>query len=178
MSTSSATSSSDLLSTVRAERIAREQHRKEDLSARLIQRVWRGRREATWAREDVLDRLVQGVGSIQEEDDAAASHGSKVARMQQITSAVIGAGRIGALGGAAVGNRKARTVLDAWVKLAVQVDGGGRPEQKELEALIADDHAGSGDPVVMAPLPSDPRYLLQLETVCVYLLETVHHDPR
>lgn len=179
LSTSSATSSSDLLTTVRAERLAREQHRQEELSARLIQRVWRGRREAARAREELLDRLVEDVASAQEEeDDAAAGPGKALALIQQITSTVIGAGRIGALGGAAAGNRKARTVLDAWVKLAVQADPGGYLELKDQGWSSADACAGSGALLALAPLQVTPDYLLQLQTICIYLLEAVHNDPR
>jgi ubiquitin-protein ligase E3 C len=60
LSTSTATSSTALLSSVRAERIAREARRKHESAAVVIQKVWRGRKEARFVREKLLGDLERG----------------------------------------------------------------------------------------------------------------------
>lgn len=60
LSTSTSASSSSLLSTIRAERAARDQHRKEEHAALKVQRVWRGRTAASEARRAVLRELEAG----------------------------------------------------------------------------------------------------------------------
>ncbi|OCF32551.1 ubiquitin-protein ligase E3 C [Kwoniella heveanensis BCC8398] len=72
LSTSQATSSSALLSNIRAERAAREENRRKEIAALLIQRVWRGRKishdtkgeliAALRADEDIgLERMGRGL---------------------------------------------------------------------------------------------------------------------
>jgi hypothetical protein len=61
LSTSASTSSTALLSSVRAERKAREDRRRHEVAAMTIQRVWRGRREAQEVREQLLKRLEEGL---------------------------------------------------------------------------------------------------------------------
>ena len=64
LSTSTATSSTALLSSVRAERLAREAKRKHEHAALIIQKIWRGRREARFIREKLLGDLEKGsIGS-------------------------------------------------------------------------------------------------------------------
>lgn len=60
LSTSTATSSTALLSSVRAERQAREEKRRYDHAARKIQRVWRGRSQAAKIRLWVLEEMESG----------------------------------------------------------------------------------------------------------------------
>lgn len=57
LSTSTASSSTSLLSNVKRERLAREQRRREERAALTIQRIWRGRTEARRARTALVDRL-------------------------------------------------------------------------------------------------------------------------
>lgn len=61
LSTSTATSSTALLSSIRAERLAREAKRKHEHAAMIIQKVWRGRREANFVREKLLSDLEKGL---------------------------------------------------------------------------------------------------------------------
>ena len=60
LSTSSATTSSALLSSVRAERQAREARRRQELSVLVLQRMWRGRVEGGKVRKGLLERLENG----------------------------------------------------------------------------------------------------------------------
>jgi ubiquitin-protein ligase E3 C len=60
LSTSTSTSSYDLLSSVRAERQAREERKRQDQSAQVIQRVWRGFAARKRCRDEVLARLEAG----------------------------------------------------------------------------------------------------------------------
>jgi ubiquitin-protein ligase E3 C len=60
LSTATSTSSSDLLSSVRAERQAREEKKRRDQAALVIQRVWRGRSEARRLGQELLRRLQRG----------------------------------------------------------------------------------------------------------------------
>lgn len=57
LSTASASSSSGVLATVRAKRLAREQERRQELAALAIQRVWRGRSSARNTRAQLLEYL-------------------------------------------------------------------------------------------------------------------------
>lgn len=57
LSTASASSSSGVLATVRAKRLAREQERRQELAALAIQRVWRGRSSARNTRAQLLAHL-------------------------------------------------------------------------------------------------------------------------
>ncbi|WVR04680.1 hypothetical protein IAU60_001691 [Kwoniella sp. DSM 27419] len=61
LSTSQSTSSSALLSSVRAERLAREEQRKQETAAACIQRVWRGRKASGDARESILAQLERDI---------------------------------------------------------------------------------------------------------------------
>lgn len=60
LSTRTSTSSSALLSSVRAERQAREQRKREEGEARKIQRVWRGGRARENLRQELVRRLTEG----------------------------------------------------------------------------------------------------------------------
>lgn len=64
LSTNVASSSTSLLSTVKKERLAREQRRKEERAASTIQRVWRGRTALVVSRGEVLDHLEQEQGVV------------------------------------------------------------------------------------------------------------------
>lgn len=60
LSTNVASSPSSLLSTVKKERLAREQRRKDERAVLTIQRVWRGRRGTLEARERLVGSLAEG----------------------------------------------------------------------------------------------------------------------
>ena len=60
LSTTTASSSSALLSSVRAERLAREDRRRQELASLKIQSAWRGRREARRVKRELLERLEAG----------------------------------------------------------------------------------------------------------------------
>ncbi|WRT64716.1 uncharacterized protein IL334_001650 [Kwoniella shivajii] len=57
LSTSQSTSSSALLNKIKAERLAREQKRQEEISALKIQKVWRGRRASCKTKRDLVIAL-------------------------------------------------------------------------------------------------------------------------
>ena len=100
LSTNVASSSSSLLSTVKKERIAREQRRRDERAALTIQRVWRGRQETAEAK-------AQLIGAVKE--------GSVVERARRLVGLYrIGVGREGA---------QIRGVLVDWVDDAGRVDG-------------------------------------------------------
>lgn len=65
LSTQSSSSSSTLLSSIRAQREAREAQRRLEAAATTVQRVWRGRSAAAAARRDILTRLEAGT-SVEE----------------------------------------------------------------------------------------------------------------
>ncbi|KAK8847462.1 hypothetical protein IAR55_005320 [Kwoniella newhampshirensis] len=62
LSTSASSSSAALLSSIRAERQAREQKRKEEYAALKIQKVWRGRKESERVKDGLLNHLESGIG--------------------------------------------------------------------------------------------------------------------
>ncbi|WVQ83300.1 hypothetical protein IAT38_005439 [Cryptococcus sp. DSM 104549] len=57
LSTNTSTSSSALLSSVRAERLAREERRQQERAAVIVQKVWRGRTAARDVRRDTVEEL-------------------------------------------------------------------------------------------------------------------------
>lgn len=61
LSTSTSTSSTALLSSIRAERLAREQLRRQDQAAIVIQRIWRGRKHAAETKRRLLEELEGGL---------------------------------------------------------------------------------------------------------------------
>lgn len=123
LSTSSASSSNDLLSNVRAERQAREQHRKEDASARLVQRVWRGRRDARRTRDTVLDRLISDLKDGGQPGSAGAdTKPVSTTAFEAATRRLVGTLRIGALVNRSGSEQKTRAVLEGWVKMASSTD--------------------------------------------------------
>jgi ubiquitin-protein ligase E3 C len=101
LSTSAAASSTALLSSIRAERQAREQQRKDDHAARTIQRIWRGRRDAAEARDTVLRGLENG----------------SIGDWRRQASALIFLGRVE--GDETLGKRK-REVLVKWSRAATR----------------------------------------------------------
>lgn len=64
LSTSTSTSSTALLSSIRLERLARDKQRREEHAAIVIQRIWRGRRTVKQLRERLLDELERGQGGV------------------------------------------------------------------------------------------------------------------
>ncbi|GMK53858.1 hypothetical protein CspeluHIS016_0104440 [Cutaneotrichosporon spelunceum] len=60
LSTQSSSSSSALLGSIRAQREAREAHRRRQAAATTVQRVWRGRTAAAATRQDILTSLESG----------------------------------------------------------------------------------------------------------------------
>ena len=64
LSTSTSTSSTALLSSIRLERLARDKQRRQEHAALLIQRVWRGRRDVRRLKERLLDELERGDGGV------------------------------------------------------------------------------------------------------------------
>jgi ubiquitin-protein ligase E3 C len=66
LSTHSASSSSAVLSVVRAERQVRERQRVLENSATTVQRIFRGRSAAEKVKEDVLDKLELGGNGVRE----------------------------------------------------------------------------------------------------------------
>lgn len=60
LGTAPASSPDSVIARARAERQARERLRKEEVAARRIQRVWRGRREARRVRSALLEGLRRG----------------------------------------------------------------------------------------------------------------------
>lgn len=109
LSTSTSTSSYDLLSSVRAERQAREERKRQDQSAQAIQRVWRGFAERKRCREDVLDRLEAG----------------KFDGLERRGRALVGVARLGVVWEEESGKRTA-VLLETWTQEAGEVNHGER----------------------------------------------------
>jgi hypothetical protein len=104
LSTNTASSSSSLLSTVTKERLAREQRRRDERAALMIQKVWRGRRAALSTRQDMIGTI--GDGSV-------ARRAGRLVGLYKIG--------VGADGG------KVRAALGEWVESAGSVDGMSTP---------------------------------------------------
>lgn len=66
LSTRSSSSSSALLSSIRAQREAREHQRRLEAAATTVQRVWRGRRVAAQVHSDILDSLEASAVGVDE----------------------------------------------------------------------------------------------------------------
>jgi ubiquitin-protein ligase E3 C len=98
LSTSTSTSSTALLSSIRLERLARDKQRRQEHAATLIQRMWRGRSEARRMRERLLDELEQGNGGVGK------------------LNMVLGGNATMGLGRATHVDERARRVLVQWVQ--------------------------------------------------------------
>jgi hypothetical protein len=100
LSTNTASSSSSLLSTVQKERLAREQRRRDERAALIIQKVWRGRTAALDIRQGILGSL--GDGSV-------ARRAGRLVGLYKI--------------GVGADGSKVRAALGEWVESAGRVDG-------------------------------------------------------
>lgn len=101
LSTASSNTSSAVLSSVRAERLAREAQRERERAATVVQRVWRGRSAAAAVQEDVLGRCERG----------------------EVGDVARGAGALLVLLGSSRERPRVAKVLEAWCAAAVAVDG-------------------------------------------------------
>ncbi|RSH92214.1 hypothetical protein EHS25_008629 [Saitozyma podzolica] len=105
LSTSTSTSSYDLLSSVRAERQAREERKRQDQSAQVIQRVWRGFAARKRCRDEVLARLEAG----------------KFDGLERRGRALVGVARLGVAWEEESGKRMA-VLLETWTREAGEVN--------------------------------------------------------
>ncbi|KAK4685808.1 hypothetical protein P7C73_g4335, partial [Tremellales sp. Uapishka_1] len=106
LSTSTASTSTSLLTSVRAQRLAREQKRREENAASRIQRAWRGRSEAGREKEELLVAL---------ETNAIAGAGDRARAL----AIVLWCGWRG--GSNDDGRRKAK-ILEAWCQEEKETD--------------------------------------------------------
>jgi ubiquitin-protein ligase E3 C len=100
LSTNTASSSSSLLSTVKKERLAREQRRRDERAGLIIQKVWRGRRAALDTRQEIIGSL--GEGSV-------ARRAGRLVGLYKI--------------GVGADGSKVRAALGEWVERAGRDDG-------------------------------------------------------
>ena len=161
LSTTTASSSSALLSSVRAERLAREDRRRQDLAALRIQSAWRGRREAGKVKRKLLERL----------------EGGESEGVEERARSLIVLFRDGVGVGDAEEVRRRGRLLEAWCLERREVDGWlGSREVLRRGLLIGTPDVGA--PRYLAPLRSSSDYIVVIAVLCTRILQTIALDPR